>query len=231
MGKTRPKTHEGEVVDLPQSAIVPDHDLVEKAVEHIRGILGKTVARGMDEVGSYLLREFYGNDPAMYYSSNPSKHASLRLLEERCESLDLPVKKTFLSNAIRMTVVLRELPSETRFLQLPSSHRVELLKVKAPDKIEQLAARAVDSKLSVQKLREIVRKQRERTKSTRGRKPTPEVLRALGASVRLLRDESTGRLAFRRDDIDELNEDQIDQARALADVLAKRVEDLLKLLG
>ncbi|MBI5535960.1 MAG: hypothetical protein HY898_24785 [Deltaproteobacteria bacterium] len=232
MGKNSKKAQGTEAApDLPPSAIVVDHDLVERAVEHIRNILGKTVARGMDEVGSYLLKEFYGNDPALYSSSNPSKHASLRQLEERCETLDLPVKKTFLSNAIRMAVVLHALPAETRFLQLPSSHRVELLKVKTPDKIEQLATRAVESKLSVQKLREIVRKEREKTKSTRGRKPTPPVLRALGASVRMLRDETTGRLAFRRDDIDALTDEQMDEARAQADMLAKRVEELLKLLG
>ena len=193
---------------VPASAIKVDSELVDRAVEHIRNVLGKTVARGMEEVGSYLLKEFYGNDPEAYYSSHPSKHASLRQLLDRCDTLDLPVKKTFLANAIRMAALVHELPRETQFLQLPASHRVELLKVKAPDRIEQLAARAVESKLTVAKLRDIVRKEKEKTKSPRGRKPVPLVLRSLGAAVRMLRDESTGRLLFRRDDIDELSEEQ-----------------------
>ena len=94
-----------------------------------------------------------------------------------------------------------------------------------------MAAAAVEKKLTVKKIREAVRKERERTKSNRRRKPSPSVLRALRACVRALRDESTGRLVFRRDDIASLTEDQQGVARGLAETLGKRVDELAKLLG
>ena len=87
------------VVALPSSAEKVDRELVERAVSHIRGELAKMVARGMDEVGRYLLQTFYDDDPELYFSASPNKHASLRLLIERCESIDFPVSRTFLANA------------------------------------------------------------------------------------------------------------------------------------
>jgi hypothetical protein len=108
---------------------------------------------------------------------------------------------------------------------------VELLRLGSPDRIEQLAARAVEGSLPVRKLRDLVRKERDKTKGSRGRKPTPQALRALRSCVRDLRDESTGRLALRRDDIDRLSEAQLAEARSLVETLSKRVEELAKLLG
>src|SRR5437868_5969033 len=98
------------VVALPRSAEKVDRELVERAVSHIRGELAKTVARGMDEVGRYLLQTFYDDDPELYFSASPNKHASLRLLIERCESMDFPVSRTFLANALRMAAVSKDLP-------------------------------------------------------------------------------------------------------------------------
>src|SRR4051794_21990649 len=54
------------VVALPRSAEKVDRELVEHAVSHIRDELAKTVTRGMDEVGRYLLKMFYDDDPELY---------------------------------------------------------------------------------------------------------------------------------------------------------------------
>ena len=99
----------------------------------------------------------------------------------------------------------RQLPDGSSFLQLPASHRVELLRLRSADRVEVVAATAVEKRLTVKKIRDVVRKEREKTKSSRGRKPTPSLLRALNGCVRALRDESTGRLAFKRDDIGSRN--------------------------
>src|SRR5207253_10235165 len=199
----------------------------------IRGELAKTVARGIDEVGRYLLQTFYDDDPELYFSASPNKHASLRLLIERCESMDFPVSRTFLANALRMAAVSKDLPRAATFRRLPSSHRVELLRLLAPENVERLASKAISQKLSVQKLRALIQKEvdRDSAASGRGRKRTPQALRAIEACLRALRDEETGKLLVRRSDVDELTEEQLARAQTALASLEKRVADLRRLLG
>jgi hypothetical protein len=223
---------EAQLPALPESAEKADRELVDRAVEHIRSVLSGTVSKGMEEVGKYLLSEFYDDDPELYFSTAPTKHASLRLLVERCESMDLPVGRTFLANALRMAAVGKGLPRGASFAQLPPSHRVELLRVRSPDKVERLAAKAVGSKLSVQKLRALVRKEEERgAKGKRGRPRSPGVLKAIESCLRALRDEETGRLLFRRSDIDEMTDEQRARAQAAIESLEKRIADLSRMLA
>lgn len=220
------------VVAAPNScAIKADLALVERATDQIRIILAKTVGRAMDEVGQYLLREFYDNNPDAYYSKSHSKHASLALLAQRCQTMELPVRQTFLANALQIAIFSRQLPASSPFMSLPPSHRVELLKVGSPERADALAAKAIESRMSVKKLRDAVRKEREKNKSTRGRKPTPLVLKTLRVCMKALRDDVTGRLTFKRDDVDELSEEQLEDARSIADTLTKRIEEVMKLLG
>lgn len=221
------------VVALPRSAEKADRDLIDRTVSHIRGVLTKTVARGMEEIGAYLLEAFYDDDPELYFSANPNKHASLRLLIERCESMELPVSRTFLVNALRMAAVTKELPRTATFHRLPPSHRIELLRLKARENLERLASKAVSEKLSVQKLRVLIQKEAERgsADSGRGRKRTPQVLRAIEVCLRALRDEETGRLLVRRSDIDEMTEEQLARAQTTLVSLEKRVTELRRLIG
>jgi hypothetical protein len=221
------------LVVLPRSAEKVDRDLVERSVSHIRDVLAKTVTRGMDDVGRYVLQEFYDGDPELYFSASPNKHASLRLLIERCESMDFPVSRTFLGNALRMAAVTKGLPRAATFNRLPPSHRVELLRVKVPETLERLATKAVDGKLSVQKLRTLIQKEDERSKaaSGRGRKRTPEVLKAIETCLRALRDEETGRLLFRRSDLDAMTDEQVTRGQAALATLEKRVAELQRLMG
>jgi hypothetical protein len=221
-----------EVVVLPACAEKIDRELVERSTAHIRGIITKTVTRGLDEVGDYLLKAFFDDDPEVYYAGTPTTHASLRKLFERCESMELPVSKTYLVNALRMAAVTRALPHSATFNRLPPSHRVELLRVRAPEKLERLAARAVEGKLSVQKLRTLVQKTEERDKAKpgRGRTPAPRVLKAIEGCLRLLRDEETGKLLFRQADVAEMTEEQHTRAAAAFKALEKRVDDLRRIL-
>jgi len=221
------------VIALPKSAEKVDRDLVERTVSQIRDVLAKTVTRGMDEVGRYLLQAFYDDDPALYFSASPNKHASLRLLIERCESMDFPVSRTFLANSLRMAAITKDLPRAATFRHLPPSHRVELLRLKAPKNVERLASKAISEKLSVQKLRALIQKEAERTNagSGRGRKRTPQVLRTIEHCLRTLRDEDTGRLLIRRSDINDMTEEQVARAQTALASLEKRVADLRRLLG
>jgi hypothetical protein len=233
---TRAKA-EAEVVPVlsqsPFSAEKVDKELVERSVAHIREIIAKTVSVGQEEIGRFLLKEFFDDDPTAYVASTASKHASLRKLMERCESLDFPVSRTFLQNALRLAAVSRGLPRGATFNQLPASHRVELLRVKAPERLEKLATRAVEGRLSVKKLRVLVQKAevRSATAPGRGRTAAPSVSKAVEGCLRLLRDEETGKLLFRKSDISGLTEEQLERARTAFKLLDKRVEDLRRLLG
>jgi hypothetical protein len=224
---------DGTVVVLARSAEKVDRELVERSASHIREVLSKTVTRGLDEVGRYLLQVFYDDDPELYFSASPNKHASLRLLMERCESMDLPVSRTFLANALRMAAVTKRLPRAATFYLLPPSHRVELLRLKAPENVERLASRAVSDKLSVQKLRALIQRESERSGAGqgRGRKRMPQVLRGIDVCLRALRDEETGRLLVRRSDIDDMTEEQLARAQTALTSLEKRVAELRRLIG
>ena len=122
------------------SATKQDAKLVDKAAKQIRDILARTVSQGLEEVGNYLLDTFYEGNHELYHSLKPSKHASLTLLEERCETLDLPVSRTFLANAIGVAAMTKQLPKPSSFLKLPPSHKTERLGISTPEKAENLAA-------------------------------------------------------------------------------------------
>lgn len=67
--------------------------------------------------------------------------------------------------------------------------------------------------------------------SGRGRKRTPEVLKAIEACLRVLRDEETGKLLFRRADVADMTEEQQARADAALKSLEKRVAELRRVLG
>jgi hypothetical protein len=229
---TRDANGDATVVPLPRSAEKVDRELVERAVLHIRGELTKTVACGVDEVGRYLLQTFYDDDPELYYSASPNEHASLRLLIERCESMDFPVSRRFLPTP----------PTHGRCFERPPARgdvppaSVEPSRRPAapqgPENVERLASKAISQKLSVQKLRALIQKEVERGSgsSGRGRKRTPQALRAIEACLRALRDEEAGKLLVRRSDVDDMTEEQLARAQTALASLEKRVADLRRLL-
>jgi hypothetical protein len=220
-------------VVLPASAGRVDRELVDRAVKHIREVLAKTVTRGLDEVGQYLLKEFFDNDPEVFFASGPNQHASLRKLIERSESIELPVNRTLLMNALRIAVVGKALPATATFNQLPPSHRVELLRVREPETLSRLAGQAVEGKLSVQKLRALVQRSVVRKKGApgRGRTPKPAALKALEICLRSVRDEKSGKLLFTRSDVTEMTDEQLERAKAAFKILDKRLGELRRILG
>ncbi len=214
---------------LPDCALKEDKRLVDEAAARLKALAFNTMAKGIADMGAYLLDTFYEGDPELYRSAAPRKHASLRLLLERCESVDVPVSRSLLAKALLIAARMREMPRNSIFSTLPPSHQAELVRIRSIDKIEKLAERARSDGMSVIRLRAAVRK--AVPKSNRGRKPTPAVLRVVQMCVRELRDDDTGRLAIRKDQLTELNEEQLAQARELAGILVRRAEELAKLLG
>ena len=137
-----------------------------------------------------------------------------------------------LANARTAAAISKDLPRGATFRRLPSSHRIELLRLKAPENVERLASRAISQKLSVQKLRALIQKEVDRDSAGlgRGRKRTPQALRAIEVCLRALRDEQTGKLLVRRSHVDEMTEEQLVRAQTALAWLEKRVADLRRLL-
>ena len=150
----------------------------------------------------------------------------------RREALSRSLRSQNLANARTAAAISKDLPRGATFRGLPSSHRVELLRLKAPENVERLASKAISQKLSVQKLRALIQKEVERNSagSGRGRKRTPQALRTIEACLRALRDEETGKLLVRRSDVDEMTEEQVARAQTALASLEKRVVDLRRLL-
>jgi hypothetical protein len=91
----------------------------------------------------------------------------------------------------------------------------------------------MQSRLSVAKLRALVRKEADRRRSTsnRGRPRTPEVIKAIDSCLRSLRNEETSKLRFSRSDLAKLNEEQHARVGQALELLEKRVAELRRIVG
>lgn len=209
--------------------------LVDRATRDIRAILARTLARGMDEIGTYLLDTFYRGDPDEYRSPTSSRHLSLRALAERCGTIDLPVSTTFLSTSLRIAALGRALPPGSSFTKLPMSHRVELLRL-PESAIEATAEKALSETMSVRALRDAVTGTLASTKrdatgpNKRGRKPAPPIVKLVKHLDRLLAPGRGGPSGAKRRDIAHLPEAQRTELREALARAERQLAELRALL-
>ena len=117
---------------------MPDQALVERAVREINELANKMVYKGSIDVGEYLLREFFNNDPKLAASKNPSKKASYR---ELCKREDLTIKAPQLSVMVRVAAQERFfLENEIDSDKLSYRAKAELIKLPS-EKPEEKAAK------------------------------------------------------------------------------------------
>lgn len=107
-----------------------DEERVDEACAHIRGLLHKTVFKGMTEVGAYVLDRFFAGKPEDARSHNPKKNASYRALVERCDSPTLPIGRAWLHGAVNLAIRDRELDGQSEaYDQLTPTHKLQLLPI------------------------------------------------------------------------------------------------------
>lgn len=153
-----------------------DADFLASAVREINRL---HAAKGLETaraVGSFVLETFFGNDTENF-RAHGKKHVTFRELGER---EDLQVSYSFIWNAVSVVDQLRLLPADIASV-LPLSHHKLLLPVKDPEKKVKLATEAVEKGLGKRELEAKVKKVRakETVGEKRGRKPDPELLKAL----------------------------------------------------
>ena len=206
---------------------VADEKLVQESVKHIRKVLEETVIKGATEVGNYLFEKFFDSDVERVRSHDPQKNASFRLLAEKCGTPDLPVSKTWLSNAVGVAVMCKGLPSGASYRQLPPSHQTVLLPLREPKRVEVIAERAVNKEFSVRDLRDVVQKEVAKNKDEgRGRPPKPLIVKTLDRSLKLFTLES-GRKSFSKKDVRDLSAEDATHARDTALELMASLKKLL----
>lgn len=229
--KSRPEVPESElVVAIDDVETEPDEALVDEAVAQIRKILADTLYKGATTVGAYVLATFFDNDPAQVRSRHPKKGASFRALAERCESQDLPIKRSWLHSAVGVAVMHRQLPGGgVAFKQLPPALQTTLLPLREPDKVEKVAQRAVAKKLSLRDLRAVVKAERERARDpneTRGRRARPLIVKALDAATKAFKVTENGRL-YTTFLIDEIEAEEMAQVVKTAKMLIGKLQGLV----
>jgi hypothetical protein len=112
-----------EFVVVDEAEEIVDKRLVDETVGWIREKIEATVHKGALERGEYVFDKFFDREPARVASKDARKKASFRALVERCDSVDLPISKSTLNNAVGVAVVRELVPSGSPFLQLPASHQ------------------------------------------------------------------------------------------------------------
>ena len=207
-----------------------DEELVQKAVDDIKGILSETIAKGFSAVGEYVLKTFFNSDLEKVRSRDSNKAASFRALAARCGSPDLPLSKSTLHAAVSVAAMRRELPQGAAFRPLPPSALLPLRE--QPDTAEKLAQKALTKSLPVRALREdvgVAVAKARKDGPPRGRPPLPVVVKTLDRTAKLF-ELDAGRRSFTKSMVEELDDDQAKAALKIARTLATRLEGLIEKL-
>lgn len=214
----------------PGPELTVDHALVAQAEAWIKRKVGETVHRGLLEIGDYLFEKFYDRDIERVRLNNPRKHVSFRALAERCDTLELPVSRSTLYNAVSVAVMGRLLPDPAAFKQLPSSHQTALLPLRDPAKVDRLAHRAKDRALTVRELRQIVSAEvaiRDPHEPPRGRPKLPVALKALRRCAQAL-SPGGARIGLTKAQLAALSDGQAAEVQRLAERAMGELEKVLE---
>jgi len=217
---------------LDEAHATVDHKLVDEAATWITAKIAVTLRLGAQAVGEYVLDRFFGTDPGLVQSRNPYKNASLRALAKKCGTPELPISRTWLTNAVGVAAMIRRLPSTARaFKELPPSYQESLLPLRDPNEVERMANEVASRDLTYRELRRVVAEERAKIprKDSRGRPPTPVIIKFLGKLLKGFPSDRN-RPAFTKADMEELDEDQRKFAVNSARLLQERLHDLVRKL-
>lgn len=210
-----------------------DPTLVSETARWITAKVAATLKAGAQEVGEYVLDRFFCNSSELARAKNPNKNASFRALAKKCGTPELPISKTWLNNAVRVAILVRELPrTATAFRGLPPSYQETLLPLRDPVRVESMAQEVATKTWSYRELRNAVAQERRRNSSApsgRGRYRQPAVIRALVHTRRLFGSDP-GKSLLGNSSIQGLSSDQRQIAISSAEVIVQTLQRLIRTL-
>ena len=130
--------------------------VVREAVDWINRKVTETIdraARGALEIGQYVFKRFFHDNPEEVRFRGRQKETSFRELASHPE---LQISPSNLHNAVHLAIQEHQLITAgvQSSEQITPSHKVELLRVKELEDKARLVSQAVDERLSVRQLRE-----------------------------------------------------------------------------
>jgi hypothetical protein len=152
--------------NLPAVASTDDQ-LIDETVAKINELVGDNLLKTATDVGSYILKHFYGDNIEEAMSKNPHKHNSYRKLQDR---LDLKIHYKTLNQMVNITIQERFLVgrlTEEKVKLLSYSQRVELLPRNQDTKLT-LAQKCIEENLTIKQMRAAISK--NKTKPVSGKK-------------------------------------------------------------
>ena len=225
---------EAKTVEIVPKEEAVDEKLVEEATEYIHERLA-SIAKDTVEIGAFIFERFFEGKLESVTSKDPTKNASFSELTKRCGTPAMPVSKTFLHNALWTGVACKKLPAGAAFRKLLPSHQTALLPLRQEDdfeKVERLAEKVVEKKLTVEKVRELVGKEvakQPKDEGKGGRPPKPLIVKTLDRSLKIFTFEE-GKRSFTNADVAQLSDDQVKHALESAEKLAKSLDGLIERL-
>ncbi len=143
-----------------------DEELIEAAVIFINETLNKTIYKGAEEIGAYVLEKFFDNDVDEASSRAPQKSISYRRLCERDDLLLSPGQ---------LSVMVRVAAQESYFSKnrvdvtaLSYTHKAELVKLQNSQAKLDLVKEAIEGAYSTRRLEERVKEIRKQALGSDG---------------------------------------------------------------
>jgi hypothetical protein len=180
-----PAADEKEIAELSEmdddNLIFDDDPAIHAAIKFMRGkIKSKFLATSL-EIGNYVLKKFFHDNPSEASDRNRAKNTSFRKL---CENQYLPLSKTHLNLMVRIAVQDRifEKKGISKDAEgLTYSHLCEVAKLPSVEAKRSIVAEIKKNKLSV-------RQTADRVKEIKGKEPEPEVHILTDGQLQGLRD-------------------------------------------
>lgn len=173
---------------------------VKEMVDVVKRLIVEFVGKGLEAIGSYLLTYVFDGNFKKALSKDPNKGTSLNDLARHKE---MPLSRQRLGECIRSAGVGAELESLGHHLdRLTFYHKVEISRIKNPEARVQLALEGHEKELTVQEVRDKVKKLTGKTISA-DKRMVKTLIRQLKDVARLTADDDTREFLLDKDRLKE----------------------------
>jgi hypothetical protein len=183
-----------------RASTLPGHPTVKEMVDEVKRLIVLFVGKGLEAIGAYLLVNVFDGNFKKALSKDPYKGTSLNDLARHKE---MPLSRQRLAECIRSAGVGAELESLGLHLDwLTFFHKVEISKLKNPEIRVQLAMEAHEKELTVNEVRDRVKKLTGKTISS-DKQMVKTLIRQLKDVARLTADDDTREFLLDKDRLKE----------------------------